>query len=70
MKGTLVLMLNTEDSTATRTAVWNEIPELMGHDSYKVTDAWSGKDLGCVNKQHSVSLNSHDVSVLLVKGKC
>ncbi|KAJ5992108.1 hypothetical protein N7451_007832 [Penicillium sp. IBT 35674x] len=70
MKGTLVLMLNTEDSTATRTAVWNEIPELMGHDSYRVTDAWSGKDLGCVHKKHSVSLKSHDVSVLLVKGKC
>ncbi|KAJ5948012.1 hypothetical protein N7466_001027 [Penicillium verhagenii] len=70
LKGTLVLMLNTEDSTATRTAVWSEIPELKGHESYRVTDAWTGKSLGCVKKQHSVSVASHDVSLLLVQGSC
>lgn len=69
--GTLVLMLNSEGSTATRTAVWSEIPELRGKsNSYHVIDAWSGKDLGCVHKSHSVSLQSHDVSVLVVKGSC
>nr|O94221.1 RecName: Full=Probable alpha-galactosidase B; AltName: Full=Melibiase B; Flags: Precursor [Penicillium simplicissimum]CAA08915.1 alpha-galactosidase 1 [Penicillium simplicissimum] len=70
LKGTLVLMLNSENSTSTRTAVWKEIPELKGHNAYRVTDAWSGKDLGCVKKQYSASLASHDVAVLVVKEAC
>ncbi|KAJ9214005.1 hypothetical protein DTO166G4_4450 [Paecilomyces variotii] len=75
--GTLVLMLNSEDVNATRTAVWSEIPELKGKeegnrgdDGYKVTDAWTGKDLGCVKKEYSVQLESHDVAVLIVKEVC
>ncbi|KAJ5716665.1 hypothetical protein N7493_008576 [Penicillium malachiteum] len=71
MKATLILMLNTEEKRSTRTAVWSEVPELKGKgNSFRVTDAWSGKDLGCVHKSHSVSLESHDVSVLIVKGSC
>lgn len=65
-----MLMLNSENSTATRTAVWNEIPELKGGDSYQVIDAWSGKDLGCVESRYSTSLDSHDSAVLVVKGSC
>ncbi|KAJ5191839.1 uncharacterized protein N7498_010824 [Penicillium cinerascens] len=68
--GTLVLMLNSENSTATRTAIWEEIPELKGGSSYHVTDAWSGKDLGCVKSQYSSTLASHDSAVLVVKGCC
>ncbi|KAJ9316576.1 hypothetical protein DTO271D3_3083 [Paecilomyces variotii] len=75
--GTLVLMFNSEDVNATRTAVWSEIPELKGKkqdkrgdDGYKVTDAWTGKDLGCVKKEYSVQLESHDVAVLIVKEVC
>lgn len=63
-------MLNSENSTSTRTAVWNEVPELKGHNAYRVIDAWSGKDHGCVKKQYSASLASHDVAVLVVKGTC
>ncbi|KAJ6107259.1 hypothetical protein N7523_008582 [Penicillium sp. IBT 18751x] len=70
LKGTLVLMLNSEDKTATRTAIWKEIPELQGSKSYHVLDAWSGKDLGCVKSHYSVSLESHDSAVLVVKGAC
>ncbi|KAJ5688790.1 hypothetical protein N7462_003182 [Penicillium macrosclerotiorum] len=70
LKGTLVLMLNSEDVTSTRTAMWKEIPELKGHNAYKVIDAWSGKDLGCVKNQYRASLSSHDVAVLVVKGAC
>lgn len=66
----MVLMLNSEDSSAPRTAVWSEIPELQGHDAYRVVDAWSGKHLGCIKKQYSVTLESHDVAVLVVKGAC
>ncbi|KAJ5177268.1 uncharacterized protein N7482_003145 [Penicillium canariense] len=70
LEGTLVLMLNSEDSTSTRIASWNEIPELKGHDAYQVIDAWSGEDLGCVKEAYSTSLASHDVAVLVVKGAC
>ncbi|KAJ6045934.1 Aldolase-type TIM barrel [Penicillium canescens] len=70
LEGTLVLMFNSESGTSTRTAVWKEVPELKGHDAYHVIDAWTGKDLGCVKKKHSASLQSHDVAVLVVKGKC
>ncbi|KAJ6131781.1 Aldolase-type TIM barrel [Penicillium samsonianum] len=70
LEGTLVLMLNSEDTTSTRTARWSEIPELKGHHAYRVIDAWTGKDLGCVKTKYNASLKSHDAAVLLVKGKC
>lgn len=65
-----MLMLNSENVTSTRTAVWKEIPELKGRNGYRVIDAWSGKDLGCVKRQYSASLASHDVAVLVVKEAC
>ncbi|KAJ5165648.1 Aldolase-type TIM barrel [Penicillium coprophilum] len=70
LEGTLVLMLNSEDATSTRTAKWSDIPELKSHDAYKVIDAWTGKDLGCVKSEYSASLKSHDAAVLVVKGQC
>ncbi|OOQ88982.1 putative alpha-galactosidase B [Penicillium brasilianum] len=70
LKGTLVLMLNSENITSTRTAVWKEVPELKNHNAYRVIDAWSGKDLGCVRNKYRASLASHDVAVLVVKGAC
>ncbi|KAJ5365991.1 Aldolase-type TIM barrel [Penicillium concentricum] len=70
LEGTLVLMLNSEDATSTRTAKWSEIPELNSHDAYKVIDAWTGKDLGCVKSEYSASLKSHDAAVLVVKEQC
>ncbi|OQD60188.1 hypothetical protein PENPOL_c026G04470 [Penicillium polonicum] len=70
LEGTLVLMLNSEDATSTRTALWSEIPELKSHNAYKVIDAWTGKDLGCVKDKYKVSLKSHDAAVLVVKGRC
>lgn len=70
LEGTLVLMLNSEDATSTRTAIWSEIPELKSHNAYKVIDAWTGKDLGCVKDKYKASLKSHDAAVLVVKGRC
>ncbi|KOS41801.1 hypothetical protein ACN38_g7318 [Penicillium nordicum] len=70
LEGTLVLMLNSEDATSTRTARWSEIPELKSHNKYKVIDAWTGKDLGCVKNEHKATLKSHDAAVLVVKGRC
>ena len=70
LQGTLVLMLNSENVTSTRTATWSEVPELKSHDAYHVIDAWTGKDLGCVTTEYSTSLESHDVAVLVVKRRC
>ncbi|KAJ5684979.1 hypothetical protein N7536_007598 [Penicillium majusculum] len=69
LEGTLVLMLNSEDATSTRTARWSEIPELKSHNAYQVIDAWTGKDLGCVKNTYKASLKSHDAAVLVVKGR-
>ena len=64
-------MLNTEMTTANRTALWSEVPELKGGaSSYQVTDAWTGKSLGCIKDQYSVALSSHDAAVLIVQGSC
>lgn len=68
-EGTLVLMLNTLDKTAPRTAKWNEIPGLHG-DRHHVTDVWTGKDLGCISGQISYDVLSHDTVALMVKGRC
>lgn len=66
----LVLLFNSENATATRTAVWSEIPQLADGGSYKVQDIWSGDDLGCVKDQYSVDLDAHDVAILKVTGSC
>ncbi|CDM29779.1 hypothetical protein DTO013E5_6138 [Penicillium roqueforti] len=70
LQGTLVLMLNSENVTSTRTATWSEVPQLKSHDAYHVIDAWTSKDLGCVKTEYSTSLESHDVAVLVVKRRC
>ncbi|KAF9886485.1 hypothetical protein FE257_011392 [Aspergillus nanangensis] len=72
LDGTLVVMLNSEEGNSTRTAVWEEIPELRGSggDSFRVTDVWTGKDMGCVKQKHSVGLLSHDAAALVVGKPC
>ena len=66
--GVLVLMLNTQDSSQDKTASWNEIPHLGG-GSYKVTDVWTGQDLGCLSS-YTTTVASHDTAVILVKEAC
>ncbi|KAL2010758.1 hypothetical protein VTN00DRAFT_6565 [Thermoascus crustaceus] len=89
LQGTLVLMLNSEDEAAVRTAAWDEVPELKekmrvgrrssrlgrrgagGEDvGFRVMDAWTGRDLGCVRGRYSVELESHDAAVLVVGERC
>lgn len=70
LEATLVLMLNSENVSSHRTAVWSEIPELKSHDSYEVTDGWTGQNLGCIKGKYSKLLHSHDIAVLVVKEKC
>ncbi|OAQ63715.1 alpha-galactosidase [Pochonia chlamydosporia 170] len=62
--GFLVLMLNTLDKTVKKTAKWSEIPGLGGK-SYKVTDVWTGKDLGCLD-EYTADVESHDTAAILV----
>ncbi|KAF2194795.1 glycoside hydrolase family 27 protein [Zopfia rhizophila CBS 207.26] len=69
-KGTLVLMFNPYGETRTKTADFNEIPELEGGGSYQVTDVWAGKDLGCVDGKLDVDVQGHDTAALLVGQKC
>ena len=66
--GHLVLMLNTLGDTAKRTASFKDIPGLGGH-TYRVTDVWSGKDMGCLS-QLSVDVASHDTAAYLVGDRC
>ncbi|KAJ5321836.1 Aldolase-type TIM barrel [Penicillium brevicompactum] len=70
LEATLVLMLNSENVSSHRTAVWSEIPELRSHDSYEVTDGWTGQNLGCIHGKYSKLLHSHDIAVLVVQEKC
>lgn len=76
-------MFNSEGEKKTRTAVWSEVPELAGgeqrddrHQSdvkgkgFQVTDVWTGKDLGCIEDQYEVELESHDIAALVVEGAC
>jgi len=66
---TLVIMLNTEDGNANRTATWSEVPELSSasQSCFNVTDAWTGSSLGCIENEYTVELESHDVAVLIVE---
>jgi len=66
--GTLVLMLNTHDDTQEKTADWSEVPGLGG-SSYKVTDVWSGDDLGCL-QNYVANVTSHDTAAILVGDAC
>ncbi|KAK2590681.1 hypothetical protein QQS21_011641 [Conoideocrella luteorostrata] len=66
--GHLVLMLNTLDKTAKKTAKWSEVPGLKG-TKYLVKDVWSGKDLGCL-AEYTADVASHDTAAVLVGAAC
>lgn len=62
--GHLVLMLNTLGHRVWKTAKWSEIPGLGGHN-HKVTDVWTGKDLGCL-EEFKTGVDAHDTAAILV----
>lgn len=62
--GILVLMLNTQEQNQTKTALWSQIPGLDG-SAHRVTDVWTGKDLGCM-LQYSADVETHDTAAILV----
>ncbi len=52
------------------TADFSEIPQLKSGAKYKVTDAWTGKSLGCKKNKMSVKLEQHDTAVLIFESSC
>ncbi|UNI17038.1 Alpha-galactosidase [Purpureocillium takamizusanense] len=63
--GILVLMLNTLGETDSKTAVWSEIPGLDGNCKHRVTNVWTGEDLGCLG-EYKADVESHDTAAILV----
>ncbi|KAF2143327.1 glycoside hydrolase family 27 protein [Aplosporella prunicola CBS 121167] len=70
VEGTLVLLLNTDNATATKEASWDEVPGLQAAGEYDVVDVWSGEDLGCKKDGVTVDIEAHDTAVFLVKEGC
>ena len=65
----LVLLFNSQNVSANRTAVWSEIPQLGGQ-AYEVEDVWTGDDLGCIKDEYGIELKARDVAVLKITGAC
>lgn len=70
--GTLVLALNTLDTTAWREIKWAEVPQLegLGSGSFEVTDVWTGEDLGCFAGGIGRWVAPHDTVVFSVGNQC
>lgn len=66
--GHLVLMMNVQDTTARKTAIWSEIPGLR-NKNYFVTDVWTGRSLGCLGS-YSADVEAHDTVAILVGNRC
>ena len=52
------------------TADFSEVPQLKSGGKYKVTDAWTGKSLGCKQGKVSMKLEQHDTAVLVLQDSC
>jgi alpha-galactosidase len=68
-KGVMVAMFNSPNSTRTITADFNEIPGL-NENSYRGTNTWTGKKLGCKKGSVKMTLNAHGTAALLLKKAC
>ncbi|KAL5319275.1 hypothetical protein ACEPPN_012325 [Leptodophora sp. 'Broadleaf-Isolate-01'] len=70
--GTLVLALNTLSTPVWKEIIFSEVPQLSKEKSasYHVTDAWSGKDLGCVKGRIRRWVDSHDTIAFTLGKKC
>ncbi len=63
-------MLNTLDNNRTMTATFSEIPQLMHNGPYKVTNAWTGEDMGCKTDCVEMMVETHDTAVLMIEDSC
>lgn len=67
--GTLVLVFNPFGNTTTKTASFDEVPQLEGGVEYHATNIWTGEDLGCVGSLKA-EIEGHDTAGWLVGEKC
>lgn len=67
--GTLVLVLNPYNDTRTKTASFEEIPQLENNASYYATNIWTGEDIGCVDSLQA-EVEGHDTAGWMVAEKC
>lgn len=65
-KGVHVFIINTSDSTATKTFSFSLVPGLSGSGSFVVHDMWAGKDLGTFSTSYSASVAAHDTVAFLI----
>jgi alpha-galactosidase len=68
-QGIMVAMFNSLNTTRTMTADFSEIPRLT-ETSYRVIDAWTGRNMGCKKGSIKTTLNAHDTAVLLLQNTC
>ncbi|KIV99752.1 uncharacterized protein PV09_08672 [Verruconis gallopava] len=68
--GTLVLVLNTDDSVSNKTIDFDEIPGLDGNKSYMVTDIWTGRVLNCIVGGIVAEISAHDTAAVIVGPEC
>lgn len=67
--GTLVLLFNPFEGTKTKTASFDEVPQLDDGVQYHATDIWTGEDLGCVDYLQA-GIEGHDTAGWLVGERC
>lgn len=68
--GTLVLVLNTDETAVEKTASWAEVPELDEDGTYQVINVWTGEALGCTENGVTVTVGAHDTAAFLVQKGC
>ena len=74
--GTMLWMMNTNYGMQTRSIAWDEVPGVKGRigkgkkNGFRVTNAWTGKDLGCVKSGVEMDVQAHDTAVLVVGEAC
>lgn len=67
IRGIHVFVINTDDSAATKTFNFANVPNL-GQGPYKVHDMWAGKDVsGVFTGNYTVTVPAHDTVAFLIK---
>lgn len=67
--GVMVALFNPLNNTRSMTARFDELPQVDG-DSYRVTNVWTGEDMGCQQGSVEMSVKKHDTAVLLLEDSC
>ena len=67
--GTLVVLFNPGEKSMNMAANLTEIPGWNGKP-HKATDVWAGKEIGCIQRGLTASIQPHDTAVLLFTEEC